>query len=107
MELETSRVHRNLDGKLKVMGLEAPDLILVLLLAAIMNLLFGQTSFVLPLVFGLSSVLLAVLYIGKRGKPQDYLIHLIKYLANPGFYSAGDSPSNEMNMKKEFYEKTK
>jgi len=103
MELDSSQVHRNLDGKIKVMGLEAPDLIFVLLVAAIMNLLFGQTRFVLLTVFGIPSFLLVVLYIGKKGKPQDYLIHLIRYFFTPGFYSAGDKPTNEERMKIKFY----
>lgn len=104
MDLDSSQVHRNLDGKLKVVGLEAPDLIFVLLIAAIMNLLFGQTRFVLLAVFGMPSLILTILYIGKRGKPEGYLIHLLKYFLTPGFYSAGERPTHEERMKITFYE---
>ena len=104
MELDSSQVHRNLDGKIKVMGLEAPDLIFVLLVAAIMNLLFGQTRFVLLAVFGMPSLLLAGLVIGKRGKPEGYLIHCLRYFLTPGFFSAGDQPKFEERMKRTFYE---
>lgn len=104
MGLDCSQVHRNLDGQLKIMGLEAPDLILVLMIAAIMNLFFGETRLMLLMVFGLPSLLLAVLYFGKKDKPENYLIHLAKYLTTPGFYSAGVLATNETKMKKRFYE---
>lgn len=104
MELDSSPVHRNLDGKIKVMGLEAPDLILVLLVAAIMNLFFGQTRFVLLAVFGIPSLILVTLYFGKKGKPEGYLVHLLRYLMTPSFYSAAATPNSEERMKNKFYE---
>ena len=104
MELDTSPVHRNLDGQIKVMGLEAPDLIFVLLVAAVMNLFFGQTQFVLLAVFGVPSLILVTLYIGKKGKPEGYLIHLLRYFLTPSFYSAGEDPISKERMKKTFYE---
>lgn len=102
--LDQSKVHRNLDGQIKVMGLEAPDLILVLLVAAVMNLFFGQTNFVLITVFGIPSILLLILYFGKKGKPENYLIHLLRYMASPRFYSAGESSQKTEQMRQRFYE---
>ena len=104
MDLDTSPVHRNLDGQIRVLGLEAPDLIFVLLIAAIMNLFFGQTKFVLLAVFGVPSLILVTLYIGKKGKPDGYLIHLMRYLLMPSFYSAGEIPNQVERMKQSFYE---
>lgn len=86
------------------MGLEAPDLILVLLVAAVMNLFFGQTNLMLITVFGIPSLLLFTLYFGKKGKPENYLIHLLRYLVMPRFYSAGDNSLKIEKMKGKFYE---
>jgi len=107
LDLEQSKVHRNLDGAIKVMGLEAPDLILVLMVAAIMNLFFGQTNLVLITVFGIPLLLLFTLYFGKKGKPDGYLIHLLRYLMTPSFYSAGVRPNFLERMKTSFYETSK
>jgi len=101
--LEQSKVHRNLDGTIKVMGLEAPDLILVLLVAAVMNLFFGQTRLVLITVFGIPLLLLFTLYFGKKGKPENYLVHLARYLVMPSFYSAGSESVKRERMKQKFY----
>ena len=107
MDLDTSPVHRNIDGQIRVLGLEAPDLIFVLLVAAIMNLFFGQTRFMLIAVFGVPSLILASLYIGKKDKPEGYLIHLLRYLITPNFYSAGETPHLLQRMKASFYEISK
>jgi len=104
LSLEQSKVHRNLDGAIKVMGLEAPDLILVLMVAAVMNLFFGQTSLVLITVFGIPLLLLFTLYFGKKGKPENYLIHLVRYLVTPRFFSAGENSLKTERMKNTFYE---
>jgi hypothetical protein len=105
MDLDTSTVHRKLDAKLKIAGLEAPDLLFVLIFAAVMNLFFGRTSLALPLVIVLPSILLGVLYIGKRDKPDGYLLHLLRFYLTPGFYSAGEESAFEEKMKGAVFEK--
>ena len=77
MSLENSRIHRNLDAHIKILGLELYDLIIVLLLSAVMNLLFGQSSFVFVAVFVFPLFVLSILYVLKKGKPENYLIHLM------------------------------
>lgn len=104
MSLETSTVHRNLDAKMKIMGLEAPDLLSVLIFAALMNLFFGKTTFAPILVFILPALALVVLYIGKKNKPDDYLIHLARYLFTSGQYSAGNNGELEEVRKEKIYE---
>lgn len=104
MNLDTSRVHRRLDAKIKIMGLEAPDLLFILLFAAIMNLIFGTTSLALYLVFILPSVMAVTLYIVKRNKPENYLVHLIKYKMTPGVYSSGHMGKWESKRKRRIYE---
>lgn len=90
---------------MKIAGLEAPDLLFVLIFAAIMNLFFGTTSLALPLVIMLPLVVLGVLYLGKRDKPDGFLIHLIRFYLTPGFFSAGEDSKFEEKMKAPIYGK--
>ena len=66
--LQTSIVHKNLDSKVKFFGMELIDVLIVAGTASILNLLFGQTNFGGPIVFGLPSLLALVIYFGKKGK---------------------------------------
>ena len=90
MELEQSGIYRQLDSKIKIGGMEASDFIFILLVAAILNLIFGRTDIAPWIVFGIPSALAVIVHIGKRGRPDGYLIHLIRYYITPGFYSAGE-----------------
>jgi hypothetical protein len=89
MELKSSQVHRRLDAKLKVGGVEAADLLVVLLLGAILNLLLGQVPFGPIFIFGIPGILFFTLYIGKRGKPDGHLFQLIKFYLSSGELWAG------------------
>ena len=99
MELSRSTVHRGLDVRMKVGGMEALDLIASLILASLLN--FFQMPTVLML--GLPALTLIVLFFGKRNKPDGFLIHLIRYYTTPGHYSAAEAPSDLVNVK--IYEK--
>ena len=89
MELKTSQVHRRLDAKFKVGGVEAADLLGVLLLAAVMNLFLGRVPFGAVFIFGIPLLLFVGLYFGKRGKPDGYLQHAIKFYLSSGEIRAG------------------
>lgn len=92
--LKTSTVHRKLDAKFKIGGIEAADLLAVLLLAAVMNLIFGQIAIGPLFIFGLPTLLFFALYFGKRGKPDGHLLHVIKYYLSPGELWAGEKEEN-------------
>ena len=92
--LKTSRVHRKLDARLKILGLEIMDLLAIMMLAAVNNLLLGRLKIAPVFVILVPAVLAAVLYIVKRNKPENYLLHLLRYLSSPGFYSAGFKNEN-------------
>ena len=64
------------------------DLLAIMMLAAMNNLLLGRISFAPVFVIVIPSIMAAVLYIVKRNKPEDYLVHLLRYLSSPGLYSA-------------------
>lgn len=100
MGLDQSSIHRHLDNKFKIVGLEAHDLLLVLLVAAINNLIFGNTPLSFYLVFIFPTVLGLILFYGKRGKPEKYLVHLTKYYLTPGTLEAGTDLKNQNKMKK-------
>ena len=88
--LKTSTVHRNLDAKFKIGGVEAADLLAVLLSGAVMNLIFGQMSIGPIFIFGVPALLFCILYFGKRGKPEGYLMHALKFYISSGELRAGE-----------------
>lgn len=104
MELTTSTVQRNLDAKMKVLGFDAPELLSVLIFAAVMNLFFAKTALAPILVFFLPSVLLLFFYFGKKGRAEDYLIHLVRYYLNSGSFEAGKLSGLESKRKEKIYE---
>lgn len=89
MSLQTSSVHKNLDTEIKIAGLDAQDLLLILMVAMVMNVLFGNTPMAEVLVFGLPVLLSIVLFFGKRGKPKNFLIDYARFITREGHYSAG------------------
>jgi hypothetical protein len=90
MELKTSEIHRRLDAKFKIGSVEASDLLSVLLLAAVMNLVLGRVPYGAVLIFGIPGALFVGLYFGKRGKPDGYLQHAIKFYLSSGELRAGN-----------------
>lgn len=92
MSLDLTPVHRNLHTKVTFLGLEFEDLILVLALAALMNLMahfVGSESHILgmPLNVFMEFIVpfLAVpfLMLFKYGKPRGYLLDLVRSLLAP------------------------
>lgn len=89
-------MHRNLDSKIKVVGMEVYDLILVLIFAATMNLIFGRTSLAFIFVIVIPGLLGLALYFVKRNKPDGYLVDFFRFHLSPGWYAAGtDDPKLE------------
>jgi hypothetical protein len=94
LDLKESTVFRKLDAKLKIGGMEAPDLLGVLIFASVMNLFFGRSSFAFVFVICLPLLLLIGIYFGKRGKPDGYMVHLARYYLTAGYHSAGLGQKN-------------
>ena len=86
---DRSRVFRKLDAKFKIGGIEAADLIAVLISGAVMNLFFGRITVGPIFIFGVPTALFFLLYYGKRGRPDGFLFHLLNYLISPGRLIAG------------------
>lgn len=87
--LKSSSLHRKLDAKFKIGGMDATDLLTVLFVATLMNLFFGRLSIGPLFIFGVPSILFFVLYFGKKGKPDGYLLHGLRYYLSSGELRAG------------------
>lgn len=87
MMRDESTIHRHLDAKMKLWGMEAPDLLFCLMVFAVMSLLFGGTFLEIPLTLGLPFTCLAILIFAKRDKPDNFLQHFLKYYLTEGHYS--------------------
>ncbi len=97
MSLDLTPVHRNLNTKVSFLGLEFEDLILVLALAALMNLLahfVGDTAHVfgMPLNIFMEFVVPALafpfLILFKYGRPRGYLTDLVRSFFSPKAWCA-------------------
>lgn len=88
MEIKTTPVSKCLDKKMIVMGFEIPDLLAIFLTLSILNFLFGMTSMKIVAVWLPTIALAAILRISKRGKPDNFLVHWIRFQIRPGILSA-------------------
>lgn len=93
MELQSTPVSRCLDKKMVIFGYEVPDLLMIFLMLSILNFLFGMTSMKLFLVWLPTIALALTLRLGKRGKPENYLVHWLRFQISPGHLSAFKEPS--------------
>ncbi len=93
MPLTATHVSKCLDKKLLIFGYEIPDLLVIFLTMSILNFIFGQSSFKLFLIWIPTGFLAAILRFGKRGKPDNYLVHWIRFQFRPGTLSAFPSPN--------------
>jgi len=100
-ELFVSSVARALDSKSKLFGFELPDLLLIFANLTITNLIFGQTDYKVPLVWGTSLGLAAFLFFAKRGRPDSYLQHLGEFLFRSSYFAAGSSDRKYRPFRKE------
>lgn len=86
--LLTTRVPRALEFKTKLFGLDLVDVLALFAHLSVTNLIFGATSLRVPVVWGSTLALAALLFFIKRGKPDGYLAHLGEFLAAPSYRSA-------------------
>ncbi len=93
MPLKSEPTSQSLEKKLLILGYEVPDVLAIFLLLSILNFLFGQTNQKLLLVWLPIAVIAIVLRVGKRGKPDNYLVHLAKFHLRPKYFSAFQTPS--------------
>ena len=83
MSIKTTQVSKCLDKKLLIMGYEVPDLLAIFLLLSVLNLTVGQFGAKLFLVWLPTISFAMILRYGKRGKPENYLVHLLRHRLGP------------------------
>jgi hypothetical protein len=69
-----------------------------------MNLFFAGTALELPLVLGGPFLIISIFYFGKKGKPENYMAHLIRFYLEPGFFAAAEEPVNAIKIRSKVYE---
>ncbi len=89
--LNSVHVSKCLDKKLMMLGFEIADLLVIFMMLAVLNFIFGEGFKVF--VWTPTILLALILRFGKRGKPDNYLVHMIRYHAKPGVYSAFLEPT--------------
>jgi hypothetical protein len=93
--IEMSKVSRSLDRKTLILWLEITDIFALVTVCSVLNLLFGGTPLKLYLVYVPTAILGLTLILTKRGKPEGFLMHFLKFHLRPKhlscFHSGPDS----------------
>ena len=94
MEIQMSKVYRNLETRLKIGSVDVFDLLLILLFSGVMNIFFGGTALGIWMVFVLPGILLLTLYFSKRGRPDKFLERFIRFYFLPPYLKGGKGELN-------------
>lgn len=87
MGLRTVPVNKCLDKKLLIFGYEIPEVLAIFFMLSVLNFIF-PSGFKLLFVWIPTLAVAVVLRIGKRGKPDNYLVHLVRHKIQPSLLSA-------------------
>ena len=88
MALKTSEVYRCLEKKTVIFGFEVVDVFLVFLVLAVLNFLLSQLPYKFFVTWGIASALGVAMRLGKAGKPDGYILHLLRFQFQPENLSA-------------------
>jgi hypothetical protein len=77
--IESTKVSRSLDRKSLILWLEITDIFALVLFCSILNLIFGGTHYKLYFVYLPTLILGITLILAKRGKPEGFLAHFLKF----------------------------
>ena len=81
--VQVKSVSRCLDRRAQIFGYDLIDIFMIFILLSSLNFCFGQTHQKLLLIW-IPSVLFALgLRMMKVGKPENYLLHLLKFQLQP------------------------
>ena len=83
MALRAVPVHKCLDKRLLIFGFEIVDLFILALLLSFLSTLFGGASGKLFSVWLPTGLVAMVLRLTKRGKPDNFLLHWIRFQLRP------------------------
>jgi hypothetical protein len=85
--LNTSSVNRSLDLKTTILWLELIDIFVIVTSASVLNLIFGSTGLKLYFVYLPTLIFSITLILTKRGKPDRFLFHLLRFYLRPNHLS--------------------
>ena len=85
--LRTVSVNQCLDKKLLVLGYEIPEVLGIFIWLSLLNFVF-PAGFKLCLVWLPTIAVAVVLRVGKRGRPDKYLVHWARFQIQPPLLSA-------------------
>lgn len=88
MSLRTSKINQCLEKKLKILGFEVPDVLALFFVVSVLNFVTGPLNMRLVTVWIPALILAAILWIGKRGKADNYLVHFLMFQLRPKHLSA-------------------
>lgn len=81
--LDLSKVSRSLDRKTLILWLEITDIFALVTFCSVLNVMFGGTGLKMYFVYFPTLVLGVTLVLAKRGKPEGFLIHFLKFHLQP------------------------
>ena len=105
--LEATPVSRSLDRRSLIFGLEITDIFAIVLLASCLNVLFGSTEFKIYLVYLPTLVLGSILVLTKRGKPDGFLLHFLRFHVQPKHLCCFQDGPSEFQLSKALVQKRK
>jgi hypothetical protein len=96
-DLRSTAVSRCLEKKLLFIGYELADVLIIFLLLAALNLVFGRTDSKFLLVWLPTAALAVALRVVKRGKPDHFITHWVRFRINPRVLFAFYEPTARIN----------
>lgn len=96
--LEQTKVSRSLDKKSLILWLEITDIFALVTFCSLLNLCFGGAAKIY-FVYLPTLILGITLILTKRGKPDGYLVHFLKFHLSPKYLSCFASGENSRSKK--------
>ena len=93
MGLRAVPVHKCLDKRLLIFGFEIADLFVIALLLSVLSTFFGNSPGKLFSIWLPTIAVALILRLSKRGKPDNYLLHWIRFQLKPSRLKAFPAPS--------------
>ena len=93
MELKTTEVSRCLDKRMEMLGFEIPDLLIIFITISVLNFIFSTSDMRWLFVWTSSLLLTGIIKWSKKGKPDNYLVHWLRFQIKPGILKAFNEPT--------------
>ena len=88
MTLRVTKTNPCLERRLKIAGFEVVELLAIFLVISVLNLLTGPLNMRVLTVWIPSLTLAAIFWASKRGKPENYLLHFLRFHLRAKIYDS-------------------